>query len=230
MAGTAKLLLFDVDGTLILSGGAGLRSVNRAFMDLFGLRDAMATCHPDGKTDPAIFSEVARAHLKRDLSDSEKSAVAGAYLEALRGEVSRSPGYEIMPGVTALLEALSSDGRLFLGLATGNLEAGARIKLGRAGLDRYFAFGGYGSDDERRDRLVAIAITRGQRVAGRDFPPEDIIVIGDTTRDIDAARAVGVRALVVPTGSTPVSDLAGHNPDAILDDLSDVEAFLSAIA
>lgn len=230
MAGTAKLLLFDVDGTLILSGGAGLRSVNRAFMDLFGVRDAMATCHPDGKTDPAIFREVAQTHLKRDLSDSEKSAVAGAYIEALREDVPRSPGYEIMPGVPALLEALAPDPQLFLGLATGNLEEGARIKIGRAGLDRYFAFGGYGSDDERRDHLVAIAIARGQRMAGRDFPPEDIIVIGDTTRDIDAARAVGVRALVVPTGSTPVSDLAGHKPDALLDDLTDVEAFLSAIA
>lgn len=229
MPESAKLLLFDVDGTLILSGGAGVRSVNDAFEKLFGVTDAMAACHPDGKTDPAIFQEVARTHLGRTLTPDESNAVAEAYLEALAREVPASSGYEVMPGVGALLDALSADGRLLLGLATGNLEEGARIKLARAGLDRFFAFGGYGSDHEDRVRLIEVAIARAAGVAGRAFSPDEIFVIGDTSRDIAAARGAGARCVAVATGSTPPEELSRHEPDALLRDLSDISAFLAHI-
>ncbi len=224
-----KLLLFDVDGTLILSGGAGVRSVNRAFRLLFAVPDAMAECKPDGKTDPAIFREVARTHLRRDLSAAESESVARAYVAALEEEVPRSPGYRVMPGVPPLLETLHRDPRCFLGLATGNLEAGARIKLRRPGLDRFFTFGGYGSDDEDRLHMLQIAIRRGSRAARRDFPPEDIVVIGDTPHDIAAARAAGVRCVAVATGSSAPAALARHGPDHVLEDLSSTEAFLQIL-
>jgi phosphoglycolate phosphatase len=224
-----KLLLFDVDGTLILSGGAGARSVNRAFQLLFGVPDAMAECKPDGKTDPAIFREVARTHLGRDLSAAESESVARVYVAALEEEVPRSAGYRVMPGVPPLLEALQRDPCCFLGLATGNLEAGARIKLRRPGLDRFFAFGGYGSDDEDRPRMLQVAIRRGSHAARRDFPPEDIVVIGDTPHDIAAARAVGVRSVAVATGSSAPAALARHGPDHVLEDLSSIEAFLQIL-
>ncbi len=229
MSETAKLLLFDVDGTLILSGGAGLRSVDDAFEKLFGVSDAMADCHPDGKTDPAIFQEVARTHLGRALTAAESEAVADAYLVALAREVPRSPGYEVMPGVGTLLDNLAANARLVLGLATGNLEQGAGIKLARAGLDRFFAFGGYGSDHEDRVRLIEVAIARGCALAGKKFSPEDIVVIGDTTRDIAAARGAGVRCVAVATGSTTPEELAREEPYALLEDLSDIDSFLSHI-
>jgi phosphoglycolate phosphatase len=229
MSETSRLLLFDVDGTLVLSGGAGARSVDEAFARLFGVAGAMARCQPHGKTDPAIFQEVARTHLGRTLTPAESDAIAEAYLNALAREVPASPGYEVMPGVSALLEALAADPRMVLGLATGNLEEGARIKLARAGLDRFFAFGGYGSDDEDRVRLVRIAVARGARRAGRSFPPEAIVVIGDTGRDIAAARGAGVRCVAVATGPSSAEELARHAPDALLPDLSDIDAFLSQV-
>jgi len=224
-----KLLLFDVDGTLILSGGAGIRSVNRAFLSLFGVADAMARCRPDGKTDPAIFREVARETLARELSEMEMEKVKDAYLAALREEIRRSPGYRIMPGVPSLLDLLSRQGRFLLALATGNLERGARLKLDPADLNRFFGTGGFGSDDEDRPRLVRAAIRRASEDCSTPIRDEDVFVIGDTPHDIAAARAAGVRCIAVATGSSRPADLERHSPDVVIEDLSDAEAFLSAL-
>ena len=224
-----KLLLFDVDGTLILSGGAGIRSVDRAFLSLFGVSGAMSRCHPDGKTDPAIFREVARATLARDLSPAEMEAVKAAYLGALREEIRDSPGYRIMPGVPDLLGRLAREGRFLMALATGNLEEGARLKLEPADLNRYFDTGGFGSDDEDRPRLVRAAVRRAASASSGEIPDEDVYVIGDTPHDITAARKAGVRCIAVATGSSPAAALALHEPDAVLEDLSDAAAFLSAL-
>jgi len=224
-----KLLLFDVDGTLILSGGAGIRSVNRAFLALHGVADAMARCRPDGKTDPAIFREVARVTLGRDLSGAEVEAVKEAYLEALTSEIVDSPGYRIMPGVPDLLSILARGNRFLLALATGNLEAGARLKLEPAGLNRFFGTGGFGSDDEDRPRLVRAAVRRASSTCPDPIADEDVYVIGDTPHDITAARKAGVRCVAVATGSSRPADLARHHPDAVLEDLSDAAAFLSAL-
>ena len=229
MSRDPKLLLFDIDGTLLLSGGAGLRSVNRVFLERFGIPDAMAGYLPDGKTDPAIFRELMRSLVGRDPTAAESDAMAEAYLEALPDEVRESPGYEIMPGVIPLLEALEKDTDNFLGLATGNLETGARIKLERAGLVRFFRFGGYGSDHEDRARILAQAIERGKHIAERDFGDRHIIVIGDTPRDIAAARRVGARCIAVATGSSDAEELARYLPDGVLQDLTDVEAFLELL-
>ncbi len=227
MKGKRKLLLFDVDGTLILSGGAGVRSVDRAFLSLFGVAGAMARCRPDGKTDPAIFREVARATMARDLSGAEMEAVKEAYIEALKSEIRDSPGYRIMPGVPDLLALLAREERFLLALATGNLEAGARLKLEPADLNRYFATGGFGSDDEDRPRLVRTAVRRA--ASPESFPDENVYVIGDTPHDITAARKAGVRCIAVATGSNGQADLARQEPDALLEDLSDAEAFLAAL-
>ncbi len=224
-----RLLLFDIDGTLILSGGAGIRSVNRAFLRLFGVRDAMERCRPDGKTDPAIFREVARQTIGRDLSVEETTAVTDAYLEALENEVRTSPGYRVMPGVPELLEVLAPRAHLVLGLATGNLERGARLKLDRADLNRYFPTGGFGSDDEDRTALVCEAIRRGARVASAPLCPKDVVIIGDTPHDIEAARGAGARCVAVATGSTSAEDLGRHRPDAVLLDLTDPRTFLDLL-
>ncbi len=229
MKARRRLLLFDVDGTLILSGGAGVRSVNRAFQWLFGVADGMSRCRPDGKTDPAIFREVARATLERDLSGAEMKAIKDAYIAALREEIRDSPGYRIMPGVPALLSLLAREERFLLALATGNLEAGARLKLEPADLNRYFGTGGFGSDDEDRPRLVRAAVHRAVAESTVKIPDEDVFVIGDTPHDITAARKAGVRCIAVATGSSPAGDLARHDPDAVLEDLSDAAAFLSAL-
>jgi len=224
-----RLLLFDVDGTLILSGGAGIRSVNQAFLRLFDVPDAMARCRPDGKTDPAIFREVARQTMGRDLSAEEVAKVAEAYLEALEDEVRTSAGYRVMPGVPRLLEALAPLTHLVLGLATGNLERGARLKLERADLNRYFGTGGFGSDSEDRTALVREAIRRGALEAPGPLGPEDVVVIGDTPRDIEAARGAGAICVAVATGSVSLEQLRRHGPAAALSDLADPSAFLDLL-
>ena len=154
-------------------------------------------------------------------------AVSEAYLKALGEELRDPPGYRVMPGIGALLERLAGDRRFVLGLATGNLERGARLKLERADFNRYFATGGFGSDEEDRGLLVKAAIRRASAGLSMQPSPEDVIVIGDTPYDIHAARATGARCVAVATGSTPAEELARHGADAVLPDLTDADGFLA---
>ena len=222
-----KILLFDIDGTLILSGGAGDRSLTKAFERLYGLQKAMEGIKPAGKTDPAIVREIFVRKLNIEPTDEQIKEVLDVYAECLVDEVRNSKGYRVLPGVHELLEKLDGDQDFLLGLATGNIERGARIKLSRADLWRYFSFGGFGSDSEERDVIVRMAVERGLKLA--DYDPELVAVIGDTPRDIKAAHDAGVFAVGVATGPYSVDELYDSGAEIAFEDLSDLGDFYEKI-
>lgn len=219
------LVLFDIDGTLVRTGGAGFRALDRAFVDLFGF-----TCPADlplsGKTDPLIVEEVFVARTGRPPAPDAAQRVLDLYVRFLADEVARSATYRVLPGVPAALDRLEAGGDAVVGLATGNVEDGARIKLERGGLWGRFRFGGYGSDAADRPRLVARAIERGERYAGRTFPRRDIVVIGDTPRDVAAAHACGVTAIGVATGPHAAAALHASGADVVMETLEELPAWL----
>ncbi len=230
-------VLFDIDGTLILSGGAGARALDRVFFSLHGLSNAVDGIRFEGMTDPAIVREAFAQAAGREPTAREMSDLFAAYIPVLREEVVASRGFSVMPGIESLLEHLARRDDVLLGLVTGNVEPAAWIKLARPRLDRHFRFGGFGSDSEFRDHLTRIGIARGHALARRldgarahsgDAPPR-AIVIGDTLHDIRAARAVGAYCVAVATGSTPIETLAAHAPDLLLRDLSDPSPLIGAL-
>ena len=168
-----KLLLFDIDGTLISTGGAGVRALNRACLQVLALDNVMDGILPHGKTDPAIIREIFAA-FRQVHSLPRIEEMLSAYLVFLRAEVELSSTYRVLPGISAFLDQFGADPDLLLGLATGNIEAGARIKLERGDLNRYFSFGGFGSDSESRTELVRRAAeeqpsNRERRLRPRTF-------------------------------------------------------------
>lgn len=226
-----RLLLFDVDGTLLLSGGAGMRAVDRVVRERFGVGGASRGVVPDGKTDPMIFREVL-ASLGPLVKDPERElgAMAARYVELMEEEVAASPGARLMPGVSELLGLLHPRRGVLLGLLTGNLEPTARLKLGRFGLNRYFPVGAFASDDERRERLVPIAVRRAERFAGCRIGLGDrVMVIGDTPRDVACAVANGVTAVGVAAWRYSQADLARAGATVVLPDLADHPAVLAAL-
>ena len=222
-----KLLLFDIDGTLILTGGAATRAVNRAFNKIYGIDKAMDGIRPEGNTDPAILREIFHKRIGRDLLAEELNIVFKEYVLFLREEVANSHGYTIMPGIKNLIQALSKRKDVLLGIATGNIEEGAHIKLERAGLNSYFKFGGFGSDSEDREELIRIAIERGKKLLNQDKRvDEKVFVIGDTPLDIIHGRAAGARTVAVATGSYSVSDLEKYEPYFLFENFLDFEGVL----
>ena len=224
-----KLLLFDIDGTLVLSGGAGLRAMKLAFEEVFGIRDAMADVPMAGRTDTWIFSHVARRHAL-PLDESTRQRFHDAYVAHLAREV-RLPGPRkgTMPGVGPLLEALAPRKDVYLALLTGNFESGARIKLEYFDLWRYFACGAFGDHVEERNRLLPIALERVRAAGGPDADPSDVVVIGDTPLDVAVAVAGGAKSIAVATGSHDVPALRDSGADVVLADLGDVGVVLEAI-
>lgn len=217
-----KLLLFDIDGTILLTDGAGTRAINRAFEKLYGLRDAMAGIDAAGKTDPLILSEMFGNGLSRRYTEDEAKEIYREYVLFLEEEILKAP-IDIMPGIPFLLENLSSRKDVILGIATGNIEHGARIKLKRAGLDGHFTVGGFGSDSDNREALIRVAIERAKNHTkdGRDF--DKVYVIGDTPYDIIHGRAAGAVTVAVATGRYSPPELREHEPDYLFDHLADYD-------
>jgi phosphoglycolate phosphatase-like HAD superfamily hydrolase len=214
-----KLLLFDVDATLILTGGAGIRALDRAFERAFQLPNVMERIAPHGKTDPAIVREIFRINLNQsDVTDAAVSTILESYVEFLHDEVERSDSYQVLPGITQILEELKPRPDVLLGLATGNVETGARIKLRRGDLNRFFAFGGYGSDAEDRAGLVRRAAAIAASHAGAAIEGTDTFVIGDTPRDIEAGKAAGFRTVGVATGQYSLEQLQTAGADFAISD------------
>jgi phosphoglycolate phosphatase len=210
------VLLFDIDGTLMDTGGAGRRSVERAFAARHGRRDACAALQFGGMTDRAI----ARAGLTAigvDPTPEAIAAVLAAYLEALASEILASRA-RVHAGIEAALDAAVAAGAA-VGLGTGNLEDGARIKLGRVGLAHRFAFGGFGSDHEGRGDLLRTGAERGALALGVPLAQCRVVVIGDTPRDVAAAQAIGAECLAVATGSFAAAELCAHGPTWVFRDL-----------
>lgn len=198
-----RIILFDIDGTLLLSGGAGLMSLREIFRRRFGLEDAVEGIEFHGRTDPQIVDSIAARHLGRRLAAGEHAELIEEYLEGLARFLDECP-YRVLPGARELLDVLAARDDVVLGLATGNVEEGAWTKLRHGGLDGYFGFGGFGSDDPDRDRLTCLAVDRGRERAGHGAPA---LVVGDTIHDVRSARAAGADCLAVATGNASQGDL-----------------------
>jgi len=215
-----KLLLFDIDQTLINTGGAGLRALDRACHKLFGLENAMKGISPHGKTDPAIAREILRIKLYSQTPHSAQiAAILESYVAFLKEEVHASSTYRVLPGILSMLDQLVDRPNVMLGLATGNLETGARIKLDRGGLNRYFSFGGFGSDSEDRAELVRKAAERAAHKRGESISPSNTFVIGDTNLDIEAGKRAGFKTIGVATGNYSPEELLSAGADMAVADL-----------
>lgn len=220
------LLLFDIDGTLISAGGAGRRALARAFEAVVGVAGAMEGLRLDGNTDPMILAQAFERHVGRPAAgEAENAAILERYLGFLLEELAHAGSYRVLPGALELAQAARASGRAALGLATGNIERGARLKLEAARLNPFFPFGGFGSDAPARAELVRRGIERGQRWAeahlGRRFSASDVWVIGDTERDVAAAREVGVAAVGVLAGAGQPEVLEAARPDLLVESLAD---------
>lgn len=224
----AALYLFDIDGTLLSAGGAGRRALDAVFAARHGVADAMAGIEAGGRTDPWLVTQMYERRLGRAPTAAEIDEVLEAYVPALEAELTaRADALRVLPHVASALAYLAGVDRVGVGIATGNIERGARVKLDRAGLSPRFAFGGYGCDSAHRAEVVAAAIARGRAAAG-PCEPARIVVVGDTVHDVAAARACGVRVVAVTTGSDPRSSLEAAGPDVILDSLEELPTWHAA--
>lgn len=221
------VLLFDIDGTLIGAGGAGRRAVERAFVAECGRADQLDAVQFNGFTDPLIV-RTGLELLGLPPEPARIEAILAAYLAVLPDELARATGFHVKPGVEALLAALVGRAGVAVGLGTGNLRAGAMLKLERAGLGAHFGFGGYGCDHADRAELLRIGAARGAAMLGA--PPADcrVVVIGDTPRDVAAAHAIGAVCIGVGTGGIATDVLRAAGADVAVDALTDA-AVLAAL-
>ena len=225
-----KLVLFDIDGTLISARGAGRRAMRAAFERVFGTAGGIDHYDLRGRTDPRIVLDVMSAEgweparVKERLDDFFE-----AYVGGLAAEIGDGRNVITLPGVAAVVEHLDRSADAVLGLVTGNIEEGARVKLRPTGLWPRFQVGAFGSDHIDRRRLPSLAARRAQALLGTAFSPRDVVVIGDTPHDIDCARAHGAVAVAVATGLYPRDELLAEQPDLFFDDLSDLENVLAAL-
>jgi phosphoglycolate phosphatase-like HAD superfamily hydrolase len=215
--------LFDVDGTLVSAGGAGRRAFERAVADRCGgLDGALAGLRLDGMTDRLIVREALRI-LSQPFDDTFCDALLERYVEHLASEI-HGPGYAVLPGVVEALEGLRARGAL-VALCTGNVVAGAKLKLARGGVDRYFDWGasavcGFAADGEERERVVRAALRRTCERLGRTIAPAEALVIGDTPRDVSAAHAAGIPVLAVATGRYAEAELRAAGADHVAPSLA----------
>ncbi|MGN6255518.1 MAG: HAD family hydrolase [Solirubrobacterales bacterium] len=214
-----EAILFDIDGTLLVTGGAGAVAWQRAFLEMHGVEANIDEHTRAGMTDPEIAEIVFREAIGREGSAAERAEAIAGYLSHLQDAVNESEGYRVMPGIEDLLPRLAGEGVL-LGIVTGNIEAAAHIKLARGDLNRYFAFGGYGSDSRDRTELTRKAIERGAAVAGKQLEAGAAIAVGDTPRDVKAGHGAGIRVVGVATGSYTVEELDGAGADWAIPDVT----------
>jgi phosphoglycolate phosphatase-like HAD superfamily hydrolase len=229
-----RLVLFDIDGTILLTDGAGRRAIQRALIDLAGTAGPVTDHRFDGKTDPQIVRELLSLAGHPDAETPHRvQAVCERYLELLTEELARPSQTRVMAGVRELLAALAPPeavGDVLVGLLTGNLERGAALKLRSAGIDPgRFAVGAYGSDAPDRPALPAIARRRAEEHTGRTIAGVDVFVVGDTPEDVACARPIGARTVAVATGRYDVTALAAAGATHVFADLSDTAAVLDAL-
>jgi phosphoglycolate phosphatase len=227
------LVLFDIDGTLLSAGRVARESILVALERVYGWR--IEPEHWDrsrhdfsGKTDPQIVRELVSDSVGRQRCEEDLERALDLYLEEL--ERLLKPGTVVTkPGIPELLARLEADPRVTLGLLTGNLERGARIKLADPGLNGYFPFGAFGSDSADRYELPELAVRRAREATGTTFSGKSVVIVGDSVHDVACGRSVGVRAVAVATGPTKIEALAVERPDVLLPDFSDVGRAFEAI-
>lgn len=216
--GPAVAVLFDIDGTLITTGGAGAVAWRRAFDELHGIPADIGRFTDAGMTDLEVCRRTFVSVLGREPSSGELGALMAVRLDHLPQAVEESEGYRVLPGVPELLRRLTEQGYL-VGLATGGVQAAARIKLARARINDYFAFGGYGSDSNDRGELTKRGIERAAGLYGRELDPGRCLVVGDTPLDVAAARAAGAVSVAVATGHFATDELHDAGADHVLESL-----------
>ncbi len=228
-----RLVLFDIDGTLLSAGKVARESILRALEAAYGWKAGPE--HEDrgrydfsGKTDPQIVRDLVLDAVGRERFETGLPRALRMYLEELERQLTPETVVP-KPGISELLSRLSSDPRVTLGLLTGNLEPGARLKLTPPGYNRYFPFGAFGSDSADRYELPAIAVERAFAHSGRRFSGKSVVIVGDSVHDVACGRSLGVRAVAVATGITSLERLGAEEPDALFESFAETERALEAI-
>jgi phosphoglycolate phosphatase len=216
-----RLVLFDIDCTLVDAHGAGGRAIFKAIERVYGVTGALDGYSFHGRTDPGIIHDLAvRWGFPPDDVSRRLDECLDVYLGLLTTEVAEGR-VETLPGVRELVRALAEDERALLGLLTGNIATGAAVKLGPTGMAGLFRVGAYGSDSGLRPELPAVAVRRAEELTGRRFTGKEVVVIGDTPADIECGRSLGVRTVAVATGRHSAAELRVHSPDHVFVDFSD---------
>jgi phosphoglycolate phosphatase len=226
-----QLLLFDIDGTLTRTQN-GYIPFNEAIQRTFGICGDIRTVVPDGNTDPMIVKDIfAKANVAIEILDAEWQRFSAHLHDCYKSAVDQdTTTVRALPGVMELLQALSGDKKFHSSVVTGNFEVTAAIKLEAAGLAPYLCRGGYASDSQHRSDLPQIAKARWEQASGRTLLPEQCVVIGDTPKDLDAARHNQMKCILVGTGRYPLEELCYWKPDGSLPDLTDTEAILAMLS
>ena len=221
------LFLFDIDGTLIASGGAGEYSMRLAVHDMFGVENGLQGVEIAGRTDRLITRNVFKK-FNQEWNVEKATKFLDLYLGHLAEELPRRNG-RLLPGILPLLQKLKANPHIALALLTGNLERGAKIKLSHYGVWEFFEFGAFADDSHDRNQLGPFAQARAHKRYGVEFPPERTFVLGDTPHDVECGRAINAKTVAIATGGLTREQLAACNPDFLFDDLSDVDSFLATL-
>jgi phosphoglycolate phosphatase-like HAD superfamily hydrolase len=223
-----RLVLFDIDGTLITDGGAARAAYGAALEATYGYRGDLRRYDFSGRTDPQITHMVLRdAGLSPREIDGCMNALWTVYLEHL---AMNAPGrVRALPGIAELLDALAADDRVTLALLTGNIEPGARLKLAGADLNRYFSFGAFGSDSAKREELPPIAVARAAAATGIDFRARDVVIVGDSIYDVRCGVPHDATTIAIASGKTPAALLRAENPHHFFESAEELDALLAAI-
>ena len=221
------LILWDIDGTLTLSGGAGMRALEAALKREFQRDNSLASIDFAGRTDIWIMRQIF-AHVGLPDHAENIARLIAAYLNELPGAL-HNPGNRVLPGVAHALTAIAAHPGCVQALLTGNVERGARIKLGHHNLSHYFAWGAFADDAELRNHLGPVALRRAKEKHGVEFKPDRVFVIGDTPHDVACGKVIGAQTIAVATGQYSVGDLRAAGPTAVLPDLTDTAALLKLL-
>jgi len=224
-----KLIFFDIDGTLISAGGAGTRSLNKAFEEVLGIKEAFKNFEMAGKTDIQIIKEGLKLLGIKNNSNVLISQIIESYIKNLKHEINNNSKH-LKPGVKYFIEFLYYDFKYPLGLLTGNLESGAKIKLEPFGLNSFFSFGAFGSDHEDRNFLLPIGIERFISKFNLKVHFHQCIVIGDTPRDVTCAKIYGAKAIAVATGPYSVDELKKTDADIVVENLTEINKILPLLS
>lgn len=226
----SKIILFDIDGTIILTKGAGRRVLEEAINYVFGRDLDASSIRFSGKTDPQIVREILEANGIKEPELSEKrSAILERYASNFSIE-ELMPTLEVLPGVKELIALLSANPEIKVGLLTGNLEATSWLKMDAASIDRsLFEIGGYGSDSEDRYSIPAIVLAKARNLFQEDLSGDQLVIIGDTEHDIKCGRSISAKSIGVATGHYSYEELKSHEPDLVYSDLSDAHSILADI-